>query len=267
MHTNSGVGNKTAYLISQGTRRSRAAPSTARRSTGIDGADTGLTKTGKLYFDAITKLTSGSDYANLASVLEQSCADFVTSGTAGFTAADCAGGRQGRARHRAAHHPDQRTPAADAVSTCPTGTTMRELFNSETGTPASKLTSAEAGMWTYGVNPDWGSNATSGLDSWFGYNPAPNLGDPASASLTTTDGHRPAGRPEVLPGLPAVAALRVVPGSGLRSLHRRRDRGDRSRDRCCRHGDAPVDQRSGADPVGVQLGVPQPVGGPQGLRR
>ena len=43
-------------------------------------------------------------------------------------------------------------------------------------------------MWTYGVNPDWGSNATSGLDSWFGYNPAPDLGDPASAALTTTAG-------------------------------------------------------------------------------
>lgn len=183
VHQNSGVGNKTAYLISQG------GTFNGQTIVGIDGADTGLTKTGKLYFDAITKLTSGSDYANLASVLEQSCADFVSSGTGGFTAADCSNIAKAVLATELRTTPTNAPQPTDAVKTCPAGTTMRELFNSETGAPASKFTSSAAGMWGYGVNSDWGSNATSGLDSWFGYNPDPAAyGDPASASLKTVAG-------------------------------------------------------------------------------
>ncbi|MDR7254435.1 Zn-dependent metalloprotease [Nocardioides sp. BE266] len=182
VHTNSGVGNKTAYLISQG------GTFNGQTITGIDGADAGLTKTGKLYFDAITKLTSGSDYANLASVLEQSCADFVTSGIAGFTSADCTNITKAVAATELRTTPTNAPQPADAVRSCPTGTTMRELFNSETGSPSTKMVSSAAGMWGYGVNPSWGSNATSGKDSWLGWNPDPSAGDPAAASLTTAAG-------------------------------------------------------------------------------
>ena len=133
VHFNSGVGNKTAYLISQG------GSFNGQTITGIDGADTGLTKTGKLYFDAITKLTSGSDYANLAAVLEQSCADFVTSGTAGFTAADCANVAKAVLATELRTTPTDAPQPADAAESCPTGTTLRELFNSETGEPGREV--------------------------------------------------------------------------------------------------------------------------------
>jgi len=181
VHQNSGVGNKTAYLISQG------GTFNGQTITGIDGSDPGLLKTGQLYFDAITKLTSGSDYDNLASVLEQSCADFVTSGTPGFTAADCANVAKAVLSTELRTTPTKAPQPADAVMSCPAGSTMRELFNSETGAPATKFTGA-GGLWNYGVDAGWGSNATSGKDSWFGYNPDPDLGDPASASLTVASG-------------------------------------------------------------------------------
>ena len=182
VHYNSGVGNKTAYLISQG------GTFNGQTMAGIDGGDAGLTKTGKLYFDAITKLTSGSDYANLAAVLEQSCADFVASGTGGFTAADCGEVKKAILATELRTTPTNAPQPADAVKSCPAGSTMRELFNSETGAAASKLTSADAGMWSYGVKDEWGSNATSGRDSWFGWNPDPAAGDPSASSLTTSTG-------------------------------------------------------------------------------
>jgi Zn-dependent metalloprotease len=53
VHTNSGVGNKTAFLISQG------GTFNGQTIAGIDGADTGLTKTATLYVDVIQRLSSG----------------------------------------------------------------------------------------------------------------------------------------------------------------------------------------------------------------
>lgn len=179
VHSNSGVGNKTAYLISQG------GSFNGRTVTGIDGPDPGLTKTGRLYFDAITKLTSGSDYANLAAVLEQSCADFVTSGTGGFTAADCASVATAVLATELRTTPTQAPQPAEVAVSCPTGTTVRELFNGEAGDPTAKFTGA-GGLWNYGADPFWGSNATSDKDSWLGYDPDPfNYGDPTAASLAT----------------------------------------------------------------------------------
>jgi hypothetical protein len=193
VHTNSGVGNKTAYLISQG------GTFNGQSVTGIDGADTGLTKTGRLYVDAITRLTSGSDYADLAAVLEQSCADFVTAGTGGFTAGDCAEIAKAVLATELRTTPTNAPQPSDAVASCPSGTLPRELFDSETGAAGAKFTSSSTGMWGYGVNSFWGSNATSGRDSWFGYDPDPGVGDPTAASLTTTAGIAlPAGQPSFL---------------------------------------------------------------------
>jgi bacillolysin len=193
MHVNSGVGNKTAHLISQG------GTFNGQAITGIDGSDTGLTKTGMLYIDAITKLTSGSDYADLGAVLEQGCADFVSSGIGSFTPSDCATVAQAVLATELRTTPTNAPQPPDAVRECPTGTTLRELFDSESGTPADKFASSVAGTWGYGVNSIWGSNATSGRDSWFGYNLDGYYGEPTSASLTMADGIAlPAGQPSYL---------------------------------------------------------------------
>ena len=59
---------------------------------------------------SIVRLTSGSDYANLADVLEQTCADFASANPR-LHRRRLRQRAQGGARHRAAHHADQR-PAA-----------------------------------------------------------------------------------------------------------------------------------------------------------
>lgn len=77
VHFNSGVNNKAAYLMTDGDTFNNV------QVSGI-----GPTKVGRVYYDALTTLlTSGSDYADLASALGQACDDLV--GTNGFTAADC----------------------------------------------------------------------------------------------------------------------------------------------------------------------------------
>ena len=67
MHENDGVGNKTAYLISQG------GTFNGQTITGIDGGDPGLSKTGQLYLEVIKRLTSGAQYADLGRVLVTTC--------------------------------------------------------------------------------------------------------------------------------------------------------------------------------------------------
>ncbi len=115
---------------------------------------------------------------------------------------------------------------------------MRELFNSETGTPAIEVHAVR--RRACGPTASTRTGAATPRPVWTrgsATTPTPDLGDPASASLTTADGHRAAGRPDVLPGLPAVAALRVVPRVGPpRRLHRRRDGRGRPGTGAVRHG-------------------------------
>ena len=77
VHTNSGVNNKAAFLITDG------GSFNGRTVTGL-----GAAKTARIYYEVETAmLTSASDYADLGSALPQACTNLV--GTAGITAADC----------------------------------------------------------------------------------------------------------------------------------------------------------------------------------
>ncbi|MGD9960235.1 M4 family metallopeptidase [Nocardioides sp.] len=161
VHTNSGVGNKTAYLISQG------GTFNGQSVTGID-TEAGLTKTATLYLDVIQSLTSGSDYADLARVLEQSCADLV--GTHGFTSADCTAVHTATLATELRTTPTQAPQPPSATAPCPAGTTKRVLFDSETGTPATKFVAGST--WTRVPDGLIQPNATSGRTSWFSYDPS-----------------------------------------------------------------------------------------------
>src|SRR3954471_22682573 len=78
VHTNSGVNNKAAFLIADG-----------GTFGGQSISGLGITKAARIYYDVQTRyLTSGSDYADLASALPQACADNV-GGPEGMTTADC----------------------------------------------------------------------------------------------------------------------------------------------------------------------------------
>jgi hypothetical protein len=159
VHTNSGVGNKTAYLISQG------GSFNGQTVTGIDGSDAGLTKTGRLYLDVIQSLSSGSDYADLARVLDQSCQDLLAAASPGFTAADCTNVAKATSATQLRTTPTNAAQPPDAPSGCPTGTSRVVLLDSEAGTPTTTFT-AVGGAWTRN-SAAWGPNATSGRDSWF----------------------------------------------------------------------------------------------------
>ncbi|SFC78872.1 Zn-dependent metalloprotease [Nocardioides terrae] len=158
VHTDSGVGNKTAYLISQG------GTFNGQTITGIDAVDPTLTKTATLYLDVIEKLTSGSDYADLATRLDQSCQDFLTAGTAGFTLADCTSVHAATLATELRVTPPAAEQPVDAAQTCPAGTETAVLFDSEAGNPASSFTAGSG--WTRGGSPIWGINATSGTQAW-----------------------------------------------------------------------------------------------------
>lgn len=77
VHSNSGIGNKTAYLLVDG-----------ETFNGVTVTGIGLDKTATLFYEAQTNLlTSGSGYADLASALTTACTTLT--GTNGITAADC----------------------------------------------------------------------------------------------------------------------------------------------------------------------------------
>jgi len=77
VHINSGLGNKAAYLMTQG------GTFNGQTVTGL-----GITKVAKIYYEVQTNLvTSGADYADLYDALYQACLNLV--GTAGITSDDC----------------------------------------------------------------------------------------------------------------------------------------------------------------------------------
>jgi bacillolysin len=169
VHTNSGVGNKTFYLASQG------GTFNSQTITGIDTGDATLTKSAKLWLLTDQTLSSGSDYADEAEVLEQSCAALQTAAV--MTAANCTAVHQATLATELRTTPVNNPQPADATMTCSSGT-PRVLFNSETGNPAAKFTVGTA--WSRNGVPSWGEVAHSNPASWSSYAAAPS----STSSLT-----------------------------------------------------------------------------------
>jgi bacillolysin len=162
VHTNSGVGNVAWYLISQG------GTFHGRTIRGIDGAK--LTKTATLYLSVIQHLVSGSDYADLAAVLQQSCADLDAERGTGFTPADCRSVHRATVATRMRTTPPAAPQPADAKLSCPRGSgKVRVLFDSETGKPRSKFRTGPT--WERAPSTDAPANALSGRSSWFSLDP------------------------------------------------------------------------------------------------
>ena len=77
VHTNSGIGNKAAYLLTDG------GTFNGQTVTGL-----GLAKVAKIYYETQTNLlTSGADYPDLYEALYQACLNLV--GTSGIAPGDC----------------------------------------------------------------------------------------------------------------------------------------------------------------------------------
>ena len=113
VHTNSGVGNRTFYLISQGGRQG------GRTVHGIDGRSLG--KSATLYLDVIQHLVSGSDYADLAAVLDHSCRALAHRHRSGFTRADCRNVHRATLATQLRTTPPRAKQPPDARRSCPKG--------------------------------------------------------------------------------------------------------------------------------------------------
>jgi Zn-dependent metalloprotease len=157
VHFNSGVNNHAAYLMTDG-----------EVGSGVTGI--GTAKVGGLYYDVLTTLlTSGSDYADLASALGQACDDLV--GTEGFTAGDCTEVRDAIAAvEMTANPPNAPAPQAPV---CPAGQIATNVFSDNMEGSLSSWFASDLGRW--GARNDY---AHSGIISLFGVD-----------SATTSDSH------------------------------------------------------------------------------
>jgi Zn-dependent metalloprotease len=185
VHTNSGVGNRTFYLISQGGRQA------GHTVHGIDGRS--LRKSATLYLDVIQHLVSGSDYADLGAVLDRSCHALAGHHTVGLTPSDCRNVHQATLATRLRTSPPRAKQPPDAAMTCPKGAgPVRLLFDSEKGDPAGRFDAGST--WVRApddsVFPPVAANATSGHTSWFSLEPQ----DTTVSSLTMHPVALPAGR-------------------------------------------------------------------------
>jgi bacillolysin len=163
VHTNSGVNNKTAFLITDG------GAFNGRTVTGL-----GIPKTANIYYEGETHLlTSASDYGDLFNALHQACNNLI--GTAAITAADC--GEVANAT--LATEMDQTPPAAPnpEAPVCSPGQSVSTLFLDDLENPASGnwalQTAAGVNAWFYPQDPNpiglEGPYATSGKTNFWGY--------------------------------------------------------------------------------------------------
>jgi len=191
VHTNSGIGNKTAYLISQGGTFNGVTVA------GIDTGDATLTKTATLYHEVMTRLTSGAEYDDLARTLTSTCAELAAGQVAAFTAQDCTSVADAIAATELLQQPA--SGAAPEVSDqCPAGQVRTVLFRDDDNTANAWTRSGggynRSGHWSslWTTTPSefgFPSYAQSGTSSWFGVDPDPyNYGDSAVLTMRPTYG-------------------------------------------------------------------------------
>ncbi len=157
VHINSGIGNKAAYLMTDGDT-----------FNGITVRGLGLDKVAAIHYEALTNLlTSGSDYLDLYYALQQACLNLV--GTRGITEADCA---EVRAAAEAVEMDEEPAPGFNPeAELCPAGEVPHDYFFDDMENPAS-------GNWVFralGGPSVWGyvaGYATSGQSALWAPAPA-----------------------------------------------------------------------------------------------
>ena len=163
VHTNSGVNNKAAFLMTDG------GTFNGHTITGL-----GIDKVARIYYEVDTNLlTSASDYADLGDALRQACTNLV--GTGGITAADCTQVTEA-VLAVGMDAPPANAPATDAP-VCAVGESPTDLFSDDLENTASGnwalQSSVEANDWYYPQKPNpYGYDATyatSGTTNFWGY--------------------------------------------------------------------------------------------------
>lgn len=199
VHSNLGVGNKTAYLISQGTSREVGGAFNGQVVAGIDGDDPDLAKTGLLYLETIPTLTSGAGYAELGRALDATCVRLAAAGTGGFVPSDCVSVRQATAATELDRQPTVGRQPQQVASTCPAGTTQVLVARDDDAAPVTPgvsdlgLAASEPAMAPLVLRPrsgEPGGYAVSGESSLLLLDPLPQPppdgpGDPSTVSATS----------------------------------------------------------------------------------
>ncbi|KRA32700.1 MULTISPECIES: M4 family metallopeptidase [unclassified Nocardioides] len=175
VHTNSGVGNKAFHLISQG------GTFNGQTIAGIDAGDPTLARSSALWLQVIETITSFTEYADLAAVLEQSCAALVTVGD--LSAADCTAVHQATLATEMTQRPTAE-PARDADRSCPDGTHKRVLLDTEAATAPGATFTTSPGWQRLPVasDPSPALNGYSGDSSWHADDPATVATRPMTAT-------------------------------------------------------------------------------------
>jgi hypothetical protein len=191
VHQNDGVGNKTAYLISQG------GSFNGQTIIGIDGGDNGLTKTGQLYLEVIKRLTSGAQYADLGRTLIATCDEFAADGTHGFTTANCAAVRGAVAATELEKEPtDVKAANQEAPSTCAAGARRVDLRRDDDSTHQFGFTAN--GLWQRTPDNQAPSYTRSGTSSWFAWDPDPTVDGVTTSQIISSSFKLPASQPSYL---------------------------------------------------------------------
>ena len=148
--------------------------------------DPTLTKTGLLYLDAIPRLTSGADYAQLGNVLVSTCQQLATAGTDGFDDADCGSVSAAVAATELETPPAVAGAAAAKVAVaCPTGTALAGSMRDDDSQHDFGFTLGT--LWQRTPSNSSPTNAESGTSSLFAWDPDPlGFGDPSSSSAVTS---------------------------------------------------------------------------------
>lgn len=170
VHTNSGVNNKAAFLMTDG------GSFNGQTVVGI-----GAAKVARIYLAADTEyLTSASDYADLASILPAACDALI--GTGGISTGNCTQVRAAVAATEMALQPTSASAQANEAPLCAAGLVPVDQFHDDLENPGSGnwATSRLVGMspagWYYPQNPNpysgWDPTyATSGVHNMWGNSP------------------------------------------------------------------------------------------------
>ncbi|MEU6644373.1 M4 family metallopeptidase [Saccharomonospora sp. NPDC046836] len=171
VHDNSGVGNKAAYLISE--------PGT-RTFNGQTISGLGYTKAAKIYYRALTMLTSGADYLDLYGVLPQACTNLVGSGA--VSSADCAEVSKAVTATEMNKDPVSADAKAPEAPVGCTTSAKRDLFldTFERDTLGTNW-SVTSGMWGLATG-----YAKGGTRSLYGLEPDRALGEPSNTYARIT---------------------------------------------------------------------------------
>jgi Zn-dependent metalloprotease len=171
VHTNSGVGNKAAYLMVVG------GAFNGKTITPLPG---GMSEVAKIYYEVQTHLlTSAGDYADLYDDLQQACTNLIGSGVT--TAADCQQVKNAIDAVEMSQQPA--SCSASEAPLCPSGQVPADLFFDNLENPSSgnwvhaAITGSDQWYYPQNINPyDFDATyATSGQYNFWGYdyeNPA-----------------------------------------------------------------------------------------------